>query len=163
MPVSHLRDLYIEELQEMRSAEDLMSRAMPTLAERATNAGLSSMFEADVADTRAHCERLDAILARHGANPGAHRDQSMAALVAEADKWSGMIEDPDCRDTALIASAQRLQHYEIAAYGSLATWAKQLGFQEDLDQLLLILDEEKRADETLTDLAKSVVNPAAAA
>ncbi|WP_349370645.1 DUF892 family protein [Salinarimonas sp.] len=162
MAVSHLRDLYLEELQEMRSAEDLMTNAMPKLARQATHTGLSKMLEDDVADTRAHRERLEAILTRHGANPREHRDQSMAALVAEAEKWAGQIDDPECRDTALIASAQRLQHYEIAAYGSLATWAKQLGFQEDLDQLLAILDEEKRADETLTDLAKSVVNPSAA-
>ncbi|WP_029032242.1 ferritin-like domain-containing protein [Salinarimonas rosea] len=163
MPVSHLRDLYLVELQEMRSAEDLMARTMPTLARRASNEPLARMLSDDVGETSAHRDRLAAILGGHGADAGEHRDQSMAALVAEADKWSGMIEDPACRDTALIASAQRLQHYEIAAYGSLATWAKQLGFEEDLAVLLDILDEEKKADETLTELAKDVVNPQAAA
>ena len=162
MPVSHLRDLYLAELQEMRSAEALMARTMPTLAERATDEGLSRMLAGDVEETRNHAERLGAILARHGADVAEHRDQSMAALVSETEKWSGMIAEPQCRDAALVASAQRLQHYEIAAYGSLAAWAKQLGFEEDLEALLAILEEEKRADDTLTDLAKRVVNPQAA-
>jgi ferritin-like metal-binding protein YciE len=86
----------------------------------------------------------------------------MQAIVREADRWARMVSDPDCRDAGLIASAQRVEHYEIAVYGTLATWAKQLGLEEDQRTLHAILEEEKRTDEKLTDLAKRVINPEAA-
>lgn len=82
----------------------------------------------------------------------------MQSLLQEAEKWAGMVKDPNLRDAGLIASAQRVEHYEIAVYGSLATWAKQLGWEQDL-QALLGLEEEKQADEKLSALAKRVVNP----
>jgi ferritin-like metal-binding protein YciE len=74
-----------------------------------------------------------------------------------------MVQDRDLRDAGLIASAQRIEHYEIAVYGSLATWAKQLGLEEDVQVLLAILEEEKRMDESLSMLAKRMINPDAAA
>ena len=83
----------------------------------------------------------------------------MQSLLQEAEKWAGMVKDPDLRDAGLIASAQRVEHYEIAGYGSLATWAKQLGREQDLQALLGILEEEKQADEKLSAVAKRVVNP----
>ena len=86
----------------------------------------------------------------------------MQAMLQEAEKWANMVQDRDLRDAGIIASAQRVEHYEIAVYGSLATWAKQLGLDEDMQALLAIL-EEKRTDERLSRLAKRVVNPDAAA
>ena len=94
--------------------------------------------------------------------PREHVDQAMQAMLKEAEKWAGMVQDEDLRDAGLIASAQRVEHYEIAVYGSLATWAKQLGLDEDLQALLGILEEEKRTDDRLSTLAKRVVNPDAA-
>ena len=82
----------------------------------------------------------------------------MQMIIREAEKWGGMIDIPDLRDAGLIASAQRIEHYEIAVYGSLATWAKQLGFYDDFESLLDILEEEKRADGLLSEVAKQVVN-----
>jgi ferritin-like metal-binding protein YciE len=96
-------------------------------------------------------------------DPREHVDQAMQAMLKEAEKWAGMVPDQDLRDAGLIASAQRVEHYEIAVDGSLATWAKQLGLDEDLPVLLDILEEEKRTDDTLSTLAKRVVNPDAAA
>jgi ferritin-like metal-binding protein YciE len=90
-------------------------------------------------------------------------DQSMQAIVREAEKWARLVQDPDLRDAGLIASAQRVEHYEIAVYGTLATWAKQLGLDEDERTLHAILEEEKRTDERLTGLAKWIINPDAAA
>ena len=87
----------------------------------------------------------------------------MRTVIDEADKWAGMVNDPKCSDAALIASAQRIEHYEIAVYGTLATWAKQLGLHEDAQALRAILAEEKSADDTLTVLAKTDVNPDAVA
>ena len=159
---TNLRDIYLAELQELRSAENLMTQALPRLASRATNSALAGMLNGDIEETRSHCERLDTILARHGGESEEHRDQSMGTLLAEAQKWAAMIDDAKSRDAALIASAQRLQHYEIAIYGSLVTWARQLGYQDDLPVLLEILEEEKDADRKLTELATNQVNPAAA-
>lgn len=93
--------------------------------------------------------------------PDAHEDQSMRGLVAEGKKWALMLDDPALRDAALIASAQRIEHYEIAVYGTLACWAKQLELQDDLDTLLVILEQEKAADDALTECAKLEVNPKA--
>lgn len=86
----------------------------------------------------------------------------MAAMIREADRWAKRVENPDLRDAGLIASAQRIEHYGIALYGTFATWAKQLGLDEDVRTLSAILEEEKRTDEKLTVLAKRVVNREAA-
>jgi ferritin-like metal-binding protein YciE len=160
--LTNLHDIYLAELQELRSAEDLMTEALPQLASRATNSALVGMLNEDAGETRSHSERLDTILARHGSDGEEHRDQSMGTLLAEARKWVAMIDDPQSRDAALIASAQRLQHYEIAIYGSLVTWARQLGYQDDVPVLLEILEDEKQADRKLSELATNLVNPAAA-
>jgi ferritin-like metal-binding protein YciE len=87
----------------------------------------------------------------------------MQAMLQEGEKWAHMVQDRDLRDAGIIASAPRIEHYEIAVYGSLTTWAKQLGLEQDLQALLGILEEEKRADKKLSTLAKRVVNPDAAA
>ncbi len=86
----------------------------------------------------------------------------MQAMLREADRWAKMVSS-SVRDAGVIASAQRVEHYEIAVYGTLATWAKQLGLNDDVDELLAILEEERQADEKLTALAKQLVNPDAAA
>ena len=86
----------------------------------------------------------------------------MRAIIREADRWAGMVSDPDCRDAGIIASAQRVEHYEIAVYGTLATWAQQLGLTEDHRVLRTILAEEKRTDAALTRLAEGGVNREAA-
>lgn len=159
--LDNLRDLYVAELVELRSAEEMMSETMGALGEHAQDDELARALKDDVSETRRHAERIDALIERHGGRPGESRDQAMAAMLSEARKWADMIDRSECRDAALIASVQRVQHYEIAVYGSLATWAKQLGHEDDLSVLLEILEEEKRADEKLTQLAKRAVNPKA--
>jgi len=86
----------------------------------------------------------------------------MRRLIDESEKWAGMLAEGALRDAGLIASAQRIKHYEIAVYGTLATWAKQLGLNEDLAELRAILDQGKAADDELSALAKRYVNPSAA-
>jgi ferritin-like metal-binding protein YciE len=154
----NLEQIYISELQEQRSAEEQLTQALPKMAEMARDTALSDAFEHHLGETRAQLGRLDGILEKHRAEPREHRDRSMQTLIAEAEKWAKMIDDPEARDAALIASAQRVEHYEIAVYGTLATWAKQLGFDDDTATLLSILEEEKGADEKLTDLAKQKIN-----
>jgi ferritin-like metal-binding protein YciE len=163
MNVDSFRDMYIAELQELRSVEEQLIEALPRMAEMASHAELKLAIRSHLEETRAQQARLDAILTRHGAEPREHVDQAMQAMLKEAEKWAGMIQDQDLRDAGLIASAQRIEHYEIAIYGSLATWAKLLGLEDDLQALLSNLEEEKQTDDKLTGLAKRMVNPDAAA
>jgi ferritin-like metal-binding protein YciE len=163
MNVDNFRQMYVAELQEMRSVEAQLIDALPRMAELASHPELKQAIRSHFDETQTHMARLDEILRRHGAEPREHVDQAMQAMIREAEKWANMIRAPDLRDAELIASAQRIEHYEIAVYGSLASWAKQLGLNDDLQLLLASLDEEKRTDERLTELAKRVVNPDAAA
>jgi ferritin-like metal-binding protein YciE len=162
MNVDSFREMYVAELQELRSVEAQLTEALPKMAEAANHPELRQAIQGHLEETRSQRDRLDEVLRRHGAEPREHVDQAMGAIVREADKWAKMVQDADLRDAGLIASAQRVEHYEIAVYGTLATWAKQLGLDEDQRALHAILDEEKRADEKLTGLAKRIVNPDAA-
>ena len=162
MNIDDFRKMYVTELQELRSVEAQLVDALPKMADVANHSELKQAIQSHLEETRSQWDRLDEILRRHGAEPREHVDQSMQAIVREAEKWAKQVSDPDCRDAGLIASAQRVEHYEIAVYGTLATWAKQLGLDDDQHTLRAILDEEKRTDEKLTGLAKQIVNPDAA-
>jgi ferritin-like metal-binding protein YciE len=159
----NLKQIYLSELQEQRSAEEQLVQALPKLSEMAHDAPLAAALQEHLRETRGQLDRLDEILSRHGAEPREHKDRSMETILGEAGKWAMMIDDPEPRDAGLIASAQRVEHYEIAVYGTLANWAKQLGLKDDMDVLLAILEEEKQADWKLTALAKKQVNAEAAA
>lgn len=161
MNVNDFKQMYLAELQELRSVEDQLTQALPKMADMAQNAQLKQGILDHLNETRSQRDRLDEILRRHGMDTREHTDGSMQAIVREADRWAGMVTDPDLRDAGLIASAQRVEHYEIAVYGTMATWAKQLGLDDDLQVLLAILDEEKRADQKLSELAKQAINPEA--
>lgn len=163
MNIETLKDLYIAELQEARSVEAQLAEALPKMMEAANAGDLKHALNEHLGETRSQLDRMDTILQRHGAQARAHSDQSMQTIIAEAEKWAGMVDDPACRDAGLIASAQRIEHYEIAVYGTLATWARQLGLEEDAETLRTILAEEKSADDTLTGLAKGDINSQAAA
>ena len=106
---------------------------------------------------------METILAKHHVDANAHVDQAMQALIAETMKMLTMLETDDLRDAGLIASAQRIEHYEIAAYGTAAALAGQLDLRDEQKMLHRSLEEEKRADILLTKLAKSEVNPDALA
>ncbi|CUH40809.1 hypothetical protein JSE7799_03546 [Jannaschia seosinensis] len=162
MKINSFREMYLQELQEACSVESQLVDALPRMRDAAASETLKQALEGHLVDTRAQLARVETILKRHEVNPGEHQDQSMRRLIEESEKWSGMLDDPALRDAGLIASAQRIEHYEIAAYGTLACWAKQLGLDEDQSELLAILDQEKAADDLLTELAKQDVNPGAA-
>lgn len=162
MEIKDLRSLYLAELQEARSFEDQIASTLETLIEQANDPDLRRTLEEDLPEARRHALALGAMIEGHGAPADEHSDQGMSALLAEARKWAGKIDDPTVRDAALIASAQRIQHYEIAVYGSLVAWARQLGL-DDGDQLQKILDEERKADAKLTGLAVRSVNSSAMA
>lgn len=163
MQINSLKDMYVAELQELASVERQLCASLPRMAEMATHPTLKNAFVHHRKETEVQKERLEEILRKHGANPTEHTDQSMQALVGEAEKMASMLKGDGLCDAGLIASAQRLEHYEIAAYGTAAALAGQLNLREDQEILHESLEEEKHADALLTKLAKSEVNPAAVA
>ncbi|MEI4264175.1 YciE/YciF ferroxidase family protein [Roseovarius sp. D0-M9] len=151
--------MYLKELQELQSAERQLSDAFSRMQELATDDSLKLAITNHLDETQSQLDRLDIMLKDHGADPDLHEDQSMSALIVESEKWVQMLEDATLRDAGLIASLQKIEHYQIAAYGTLACWAKHLDLDEDLDVLLGILDQDKTFDEELSKLAKRDVNP----
>ncbi|KZZ21622.1 hypothetical protein A3753_06735 [Sulfitobacter sp. HI0082] len=161
MLMNNFKEMYVAELQEARSLEAQLVKALPGMIDDVNEIDLKQVLEAHLTETQGHLERVEAILRRHEAASEEHKDHSMQRLVSEADKWAGMIEDRDQRDAGIIASAQRIEHYEMAVYGTLAAWAKQLGLGEDEKDLRAILTEEQAADHKLTVLAEKEINPLA--
>ena len=163
MEISTFKDMYLAELQELVSVEEQLSEALPRMAAAASHPALKDALVDHHAETLAQKERLLTILRTHGVDPGVHVDQAMEALIRETRKMLGMLEGEDLRDAGLIASVQKLEHYEIAAYGSAAALAGQLDLRDDQMLLHDSLLEEKEADALLTDIAKGEVNPDALA
>ncbi|HEX8298574.1 MAG TPA: ferritin-like domain-containing protein, partial [Rubricoccaceae bacterium] len=155
-------DLYVAQLQDLRSAEDQLTAALPMMAEAATHPELKRGFEMHLEQTLVQRDRLDQILTSLGASPNGETCQAMKGLVKEGNEMIAANGDDSVRDAGLIAASQRVEHYEIAGYGTVATFAKQLGRTEDLPLLLQSLEEEKATDEKLTTIAEQVVNPDAA-
>ena len=155
------QELYIAELQEARSLEQILLEALPKLAEAASDGELKKAFGEHAEETREQLESVETILRALNVDPKEHTDQSMQRLVKESGKMAEMVEAGPVRDAALIASAQRIEHYEIAVYGTLAAYAKHLGFDDEHEVLLGILEQEKDTDEVLSDLAEGIINPAA--
>jgi ferritin-like metal-binding protein YciE len=161
MKITGFRDLYVAELQEARSVEAMLVEALPKMAQAASDERLKTAFQEHLEATREQQSSVEAILQRLGADPSEHEDQSMRTLIDQAQKMAGLVEAGPFRDAALIASAQRIEHYEIAVYGTLATYAQFLGFEDDNQILGGILEEEKDTDDLLSDIAEGVVNPSA--
>src|SRR3954452_7766306 len=127
MNVDDFRKMYVAELQELRSVEDQLVEALPRMAALVEHPQLRQTLESHLSETKSQRDRLDRLLRAHNAGKREHEDGSMHAIIREAERWAKMVSDRDCRDAGIIASAQRVEHYEIAVYGTLATWARQLG------------------------------------
>lgn len=158
MQIASFKDLYISELQELVSVEDQLEETLLRVAAIASNPSLKSALMHHREQTQLQKERLVSILQREGADPMAHTDQAMQALISETQKMVAMLEGEDLRDAGLIASVQKLEHYEIAAYGTAAALAGQLELRDDQRTLHESLVEERQADLALTQLAKGEVN-----
>jgi ferritin-like metal-binding protein YciE len=158
MQIATFKDMYIAELQELRSLEEQLADALLQLAEVASHPSLRNLLASHRQKALVQQERLDSILSRHKAKPRAHTDQAMQALIAETEKMLTIVKVPHLRDAALIASAQKIAHYEIAAYGTAAALGGQLDLRDDQGLLHDSLEEAKEADFMLSRLAKSEVN-----
>ena len=162
MATKTLHDLFLNELKDLYSAEQQLTRALPKMARAATNPELKQGFEHHLEQTKTHVERLDRVFKGLDVSPRGQSCEAMEGLLAEAQELTELGLEPDALDAALIAAAQKVEHYEIASYGTVCTWAKAMKHEEALALLLETLAEEKATDETLTKLAKTAVNTAAA-
>ncbi len=158
MKLKSLRDLYVHELKDIYSAEKQLTKALPKMAKAASHEELTAGFEEHLAQTEGHIERLETILEALGESTRGDKCKAMEGLIAEGQ---GLMEEdatPDVMDAALIAAAQKVEHYEIASYGTVRTWAEILGEEEAVNLLQQTLDEEIETDEKLTELAQNSIN-----
>ncbi|HEX5444674.1 MAG TPA: ferritin-like domain-containing protein [Pirellulales bacterium] len=163
LTLGNLNDLLVQQLEDLYSAEDQLIKALPKMAQAASSSRLKTAFEAHLQDTMQHKQRLEKALQGLGAKPGGEKCEAMAGLISEGNEIATTLGDPDVKDAALIAAAQRVEHYEIAGYGCARTFARRLG-RDDIAQLLQeTLQNEVETDRLLTEIAESSANPAAAA
>lgn len=149
-----LRDLYIAQLQDLYDAETQLVKALPQLAAAASSSDLKNGFTQHLKQTQVHAQRLEKILAGLGAKLKSKPCEAMKGLLKEGEEVIKLKGDADVRDAALIAASQRVEHYEMAGYGVVRTFAKHLGETEAKKLLQTTLDEEGETDRQLTSLAE---------
>jgi ferritin-like metal-binding protein YciE len=158
MKLESLENLFVHELKDLLSAEKQLVKALPKMAKGANSEALRAGFEEHLEQTKGHVERLEKIFDLLGKTARAEHCKAMEGLIEEGSDLLKEEGSPSVKDAALIGAAQRVEHYEIAAYGTLRTLAQLLGQEEAAELLQETLDEEKETDEKLTELAMSEVN-----
>jgi ferritin-like metal-binding protein YciE len=151
-----LKELYVDELKDIYNAENQLVKALPKMAKAATSDDLRTAFEEHLEQTRGHVQRLEQIFKAHGEKPTGKKCKGMEGLVAEGQEMMDEDFEGDLMDAALISAAQRVEHYEIAAYGTVRTYAELLGEDEAVTLLEQTLEEEKETDQKLSDLASDI-------
>jgi ferritin-like metal-binding protein YciE len=162
MRLDSLNVLFLDELKDLYSAENQLIKAIPKMAKAASSPDLRSGFEKHLEQTKHHVERLEQILGALGANPKGKKCKAMEGLIEEGKELMEEDAEPSVMDAALIAAAQKVEHYEIASYGTVRTWAELLGQSKAVRLLTQTLDEERATDEKLSKLALLTVNEQAA-
>ena len=157
-----LEALMQDELKDIYDAEKQLTKALPKLAKKASNEELRNGFEEHLQQTEQHMERLEQVFEQMGMPARGKTCKGMKNLIAEGEEMLREAEDDATRDALMIAAAQKVEHYEIAAYGTLRTWANLLGKDDVASILEETLEEEKETDQKLTEIAESFVNQAAA-
>lgn len=151
-----LEDLLIHELKDIYSAETQLVKALPKMAKAATNESLKSAFEEHLAETEEHVTRLEQVMELLEGTPRGKTCKAMQGLIAEGEEAIKEEAEPAIKDAALIVAAQKVEHYEISAYGSARAMAEVLGHDEVAEILGSTLDEESMTDETLTSIAQEI-------
>ena len=161
LQINTLNDVFLQELRDIYSAETQLVEALPKMAEAATTSELRMGFEHHLNQTRGHVSRLERIFEALGQESSGENCEAMEGLISEGKDYIKAEGDPIARDAGLIAIAQKVEHYEIAAYGTLRSFAKRLNNSSAAELLQQTLDEEAATDKKLTTLAESHVNPKA--
>jgi ferritin-like metal-binding protein YciE len=162
MKVTRLDQLIQEELQDLYSAEIQLLKALPAMAEAAQSADLRAAFEKHLEETRVHAERIEQICRDLKIDPSGKTCSGMAGLITEGEEVIQADMEAEPKQASLIGAAQRVEHYEIAAYGTARAHARQLGYLKAVELLSQTLEEEKTTDQKLTQLAENRVNVKAA-
>ena len=158
MELESLRELFVHELQDLYDAEQQLVKALPKMAKAANSSELKAGFELHLTETQTQVKRLEQVGQQLGIKLSSNTCEAMEGLIEEGEEVIGEGYESDVLDAGLIASAQKVEHYEIATYGTLCALAKQLGKPDVASILHQTLDEEKRTDEKLTKLAERGIN-----
>lgn len=158
MKLESLNDLLVEQLQDLYDAEHRITEALPKMAKAATSPELKAAFEKHLTQTEGHIERLDQVFEALGEKPKKKTCQAMKGLIAEGEETIKQKAEPEVKDAALIAAAQRVEHYEMAGYGTVSAYAKVLKNSAVQKLLRATLAEEKETDDALSKLAESSIN-----
>ena len=158
MKLNTLHDLYLHELKDLYGAEQQILKALPKMAEGASSPELKRAFENHLEQTRLQAQRLEQIFQQLGESAKASKCKGVEGIIGEGEDLMDEDAPPAVCDAALISSAQRVEHYEISAYGTARTFARRLGFEEQARLLQQTLTEEDETDKKLTSLAESYIN-----
>ncbi len=158
MHMQSLQDLFVDQLRDLYNAENQLVKALPKMAKSADSEDLKTAFEAHLEETKGHVERIEQIFEKLGAKPGGKTCRAMKGLVEEGSEMMEEDAEPPVMDAGLIAAAQRVEHYEMAGYGCVVSFAKLLGDKESAGLLQETLDEEMAADKKLSKLADGGIN-----
>jgi ferritin-like metal-binding protein YciE len=156
-------DMFVEQLEDLYDAEQRLTKALPKMAQAAHNSALKSAFQEHLRQTEGHVSRLERAFQVLGKSAKSKTCEAMKGLISEGEEIVSSSGQPDVKDAALIAAAQRVEHYEIAGYGSARTFAQRLGRQDVAQLLQQTLQEEEATDKKLTGIAEQSINPKAAA
>ncbi len=151
-----LHDLFVQELRDLYSAESQLVKALPKMARAASAPELKAAFQEHLEQTRGQVERLERVFEELGVRAKGKKCKAMEGLIEEGKELLEEDAEPAVLDAGLICAAQKVEHYEIAGYGTVRTWARQLGFEKAADLLQETLDEESATDEKLTQIAESL-------
>ena len=158
MELDTLKDLYVDEIKDLYSAEKQLIKALPKMAKAANDDQLKEAFRTHLRETAQHAARLEQICQELGVSPRGKKCVGMEARIEEGSELIKENPDPEVLDAGLISKAQHVEHYEIAGYGTVRTYARQLGFENQADLLQQTLDEEGKTDHLLTELAEAGIN-----
>jgi ferritin-like metal-binding protein YciE len=152
------QDLFLNQIEDLYDAENRLTEALPKMAEASSSPQLRKAFEHHLTETQGHVSRLEQIFRAMNIEPKRETCQAMKGLIAEGEEMIKAKGDPEIKDAALIAAAQRVEHYEMAGYGTARTFANRLNLTQATGLLQQTLQEEKAADEKLSSIAESSVN-----
>jgi ferritin-like metal-binding protein YciE len=158
MKLDSLNELYVDHLKDMYSAETQITKALPRMAKKASSPDLKAAFESHLQETQGQIQRLDQIFQALEKSPRGKKCAGMEGLLEEGKEVMSEDIDPEVLDAALIAAAQKVEHYEISSYGTARAYARLLGDNTAVKLLTLTLEEEVKADKKLTHLAESGIN-----
>lgn len=161
--MKELKDLYLDELQDLYSAETQLIDALPKVAKKATSSELKKAIEAHLEETKTHQEKVEKLLKSHDEKPGKETCEAMKGLIKETEKMMGEDMTSEVCDAAIIACAQRVEHYEISGYGTVRSYAESLGLSDDVTVITSIFKQEEAADKKLSSIAEGSVNEKAMA